>query len=75
MASEEARDMGLLLGNLTMGLLERVVFLNSEELVGVISSDNYNVVVLVVERTLNGDHGLALADTLERKALLLVPIP
>jgi hypothetical protein len=75
MASEEVRDVSLFLSDLAMGLLERVVFLNSKELVGVVTCDNDYIVVLIVERALNGDHGLTLPHTLEREAFLLIPVP
>jgi hypothetical protein len=75
MAGEEIRDMGLLLGDLAVRLLEGVVLLNSEELVRVVSRDDDDVVILVVEGALQRDHGLALGHALVREALLLVPVP
>ena len=67
--------MCLFLGNLAVGLLQGVVVLHSVELVGVFSRDNDDAMVCVVERALQRLHVLALADTLEREALLLVPVP
>lgn len=48
-ASEIVRDMSLFLNNLSVGGLERVVLLNSVELVGVIASNQHYVVILVAE--------------------------
>ncbi len=58
-----------------MSLLQRVVFLHSEELVSVITCHYHDVVIGGIERDLKWFHVLSLADTLERKALLLVPVP
>ena len=67
--------MGLLLRYLAMSLLQGVVFLDPEELVGVISTDNHDVLICAVEGALQGTHVLRLAHALEGKALLLVPVP
>jgi hypothetical protein len=73
--SEEVRDVSLLLSDLTVSLLQRIVLLHSEELVGVVSCDDHYVVILVMERALDWDHGLALPNALEGETLLLVPVP
>lgn len=49
--------------------------MDSIELVGIVSGNDYDVVVLVVEGTLDWDHCLTLAHALEGEALLLVPVP
>ena len=41
--------MCFLLSNGAMSLFERVVFLNSEELVSIVTTDNHYVVILVAE--------------------------
>ncbi len=49
MTGEVVGNMSLFLGYLSMCCLERIVLLNSIELVSVLASDQYDVVVLVVE--------------------------
>ena len=75
MTSEEIRDMSFFLSDLAVSLLQRVVLLYSEELVGVVTSDHDDVVILTVEGALNRHHSLTLSNALEGEALLLVPIP
>jgi hypothetical protein len=67
--------MSFLFGDLTMGKLQGVVFLNSEELVGVVTCDYNDVLISVVEGDLKRLHVLRLTDTIERETLLFVPVP
>jgi hypothetical protein len=41
-----------------MGLLQGVVFLNAEELVGVVTRHNHDVLICAVEGALQGTHVL-----------------
>lgn len=58
-----------------MGLLERVVLLDSVELVSVFTSNDNDVGVLIMERTLKRLHVVTLTDCLEGEAFLLIPVP
>jgi hypothetical protein len=65
MACEVVRDMSFLFGDLIVCLLEGIVFLHSEELIGVVTSHDNNVMISVVERAMKRLHVLSGADTLE----------
>lgn len=74
-ASEVVWDVSLFFRDLIVGLLEWVVFLHSKELICVVTSNNHNVMIGWVEGTVKRLHVLCRADTLEREALLFVPVP
>lgn len=74
-AGEIVRDVGLFLGDLIVCLLQRVVLLDSEELIGVISSYHNDIMIGCVEGAVEWFHVLSRADALEGETLLLVPVP
>lgn len=67
--------MSLLFGDLIVSLFKRIVFLNSKELIGVVTCNDHNVMIGWVERAVEGLHVLGRANTLKREAFLFVPVP
>lgn len=75
MASKVIWNMSFFLYNLSMGCFKRVIFLHSIEFVGVVTSNQDNVGILVMEWTLIDKHVPSNSHLLVSEALGFIPHP